>query len=70
MCELTRLHDGIFVRKYVIMPNHIHMIIVRNTGGASAAPTMTLGYAAKPHNDSYRYGASLCSGYSSMVTVS
>ena len=35
-------HDEILIDKYVIMPNHIHMIVAINTGGASAAPT-TLG---------------------------
>ena len=38
--ELLQTHyNGIFVDKYVIMPNHIHMIVVINAGGASAAPT-------------------------------
>ena len=41
--SLHRHYDGICVNKYVIMPNHIHTIVVINTGGASAAPTTTLG---------------------------
>ena len=57
-------YNNIFIDKYIIMPNHIHMIVIINTdepseksgapseytdetsgksGGASAAPTTTLG---------------------------
>jgi len=43
--SLHKHYDDICVNKYVIMPNHIHMIILINThrtytGGASAAPTL------------------------------
>ena len=38
--SLHKHYDEIFIDKYIIMPNHIHMIIVINTGGASAAPTL------------------------------
>ena len=36
-------YSEISVDKYVVMPNHIHMVIVINKGAASDAPTITLG---------------------------
>ena len=41
--SLHKHYNEVFVDKYVIMPNHVQMVIVINAGGASAAPTTTLG---------------------------
>ena len=41
--SLHRHYDKICVDKYVIMPNHIHIIVFIDKGGASAAHTTTLG---------------------------
>ena len=38
--SLQNHYNDVFVDKYVIMPNHVHMIVVTDAGGASAAPTL------------------------------
>ena len=58
--SLPKHYDEIFVDKYVIMPNHIHMIVVINTGGASAAPATTLGNLIR----GFKAGASCECGFS------
>ena len=44
--EITRLshiYDGVYVDSYIVMPNHVHMIIVirSNSGRAQPAPTVS-----------------------------
>ena len=41
MLDLEERYKNILIDEYVIMPDHIHMIlIIKNAGGASASPTM------------------------------
>ena len=41
MSDLEERYKNILIDEYVIMPDHIHMIIlIKNTGGASTSPTM------------------------------
>ena len=39
--EMTRVYSGIDIPKYVIMPNHIHLLISLNAGGPSGTPAPT-----------------------------
>ena len=41
MSDLEERYKNILIDEYVIMPDHIHMILlIKNTGGASTSPTM------------------------------
>ena len=41
LLDLEERYKNILIDEYVIMPDHIHMIlIIKNAGGASASPTM------------------------------
>ena len=41
MSDLEERYKNILIDEYVIMPDHIHMILlIKNTGGASPSPTM------------------------------
>ena len=39
--KLSRIYENIFVDKYIIMPHHIHMIIVLTCGRTQFAPTVS-----------------------------
>ena len=43
ICDLESRYKNIKVEKYIIMPNHIHAIIIiqKNTAGASPCPTLS-----------------------------
>ncbi len=42
--EIPMHYDGVFVDKYIIMPNHIHLIIrIDNNGRMISAPTIIAG---------------------------
>ena len=38
--DLPRRYPGVTVHKYVIMPNHVHMVLGWETAGASPRPTL------------------------------
>jgi len=56
---LSEHYYEICVDKYVIMPNHVHMVVFINAGGASAAPT-TLGNLIR----GFKSGVSRVCGFS------
>ena len=42
IAELSHIYDGVIVTNYVIMPNHIHMIVrISENGRQNAAPTLS-----------------------------
>ena len=39
--KMNEIYDNISVEKYVIMPNHVHMMVIINNSGASGSPLPT-----------------------------
>ncbi len=42
ICQLNEFYDNIFIDKYVIMPNHIHLLIRIADNGQSGTPVPTV----------------------------
>ena len=41
ICNIPEVYDGVTVEKYVVMPNHVHMILVIYGGRMVSAPTVS-----------------------------
>ena len=41
ICNISEVYDGVVVEKYVVMPNHVHLILVIRGGRMVSAPTVS-----------------------------